>query len=669
MGFSTRFLLWCLALWCMAGAQAQAMPPLAFDGQFNVRFNTRTDLGLVGRNPNADADLRVYFEPVTPPAHGSVVFGEYNFVSYTPHAGYAGPDSFTFRVRHAVWGYSNIATASITVAAAVLPVTQPGSTYTPHGTPASIALLAQDANAGGPFALAYAVATPPAHGTVTINDSTATYTPASGFWGADSFAFTATSANGTSAPASVRVLVGQPLVLGVGGALGDTGQTQCTDSAGMATSCTALTSHPGQDGRFGRDAQAGSPAFDYLPLAGGCVQDRVTGLVWSTETLNMPWAAAAPAYSRCGIASGWRLPTRRELLSIVHHGAASPAIDRMAFPGTQSTPYWSSDAAAANAWAVHFNDGDTRLLPTTETHAARLVARPVNQAPTLTLGAAEIVVPNDQRPGPRSYPGWATGISPGPAREAGQQLIAHVRLLPVPGSKTLEFDVPPAIDPATGDLTFTVQHRLTPSTLCAGGLGDMYPDGTCDWWASSAGRVRVEVTLQDDGGTAGGGADSTTQSFEIAVSPVPTAIDINIKHPWKAACIPITLLALDIDTDPAVSVLYPQRYWPIVRIKEYPREGFLDQYGVAGTKGAVASRAKSISVPGGTYDPDDSFMLANYGTATDSNSQRGSFGVTWCYKPISSTYVGPDTFSYAVIDVDGNESAPASVAIEIYEVK
>ena len=652
------------------------VPPVANDSSFTVRFNTPADLLLGGQNPNAGSDPRVYFEPVTPPAHGNVVFGDLNGVIYTPHADYTGPDSFTFRVRHPVWGYSNVATVHLTVAAAAPPVAQPGTRYVPHGTPTPIALAAQDPNPGGPYALAYAVSTPPAHGSITIDDSTATYTPAPGAWGWDSFGFIATSANGTSAPAAVRVLVGQPIVLGTATGLNDTGQTACTDSAGAAISCTALASHPGQDGRFGRDARAGAAAFDFAAVSGGCVQDRVTGLTWSTETLNMPWSTAdtvAPAYSRCGIDTGWRLPTRRELLGIVHHGAANPAIDGGAFPATQSVPYWSSDTAGANAWAVDFADGGTRLLPQAETHAARLVARPVNEAPTITLGAPEIVLSNNEMPGPRSYPGWATGISPGPAREAGQQLIATVRLLPVPGEKTLEFSETPTLDPATGDRRFTVLHRIYPQ----GQLPiydpqkpmDQWPVRDVFYWTSSAGRVRVEITLQDDGGTAGGGADSTVKTFDIAVSPVPLACDINIKHPWKAACIPVTMHAQDIDTDPKTSVVYPLRYDPLFKIKTYPSKGFLTDY-VSKSAAAASISTKSISVPlGDTVDSVNHMgTTGNRAPVPGPVSPWGFYAATVCYVPFSSTYLGSDSFTYTAIDVDGNESAPASVSIDIFEV-
>jgi hypothetical protein len=703
------------------------LPPLAFDNQhFSVPFNTTRDLLLTYSNVNFSLTQTNYaptFEFVTPPAHGSATF-HLNAATYTPTINYSGPDSFTYRIVGR-YGTSNTVTATIDVAAAGLPVAQPGRQFVPHGTATAIPLAAQDGNPGGPWPLTYAAATQPAHGGVTVSGSTATYTPASGYWGEDSFTYTATSANGTSAPAAVRVLVGQPVTLGVPGGRGDTGQVACTDSAGMAILCAAPSAHPGQDGRFGRDAQAGAAAFD-LVADSGCVQDRVTGLTWSDETLTGPWASFnGMAYSRCGIASGWRLPTRRELLTTVHHGASHPA---STLPNTQNAPYWSSDAQGANAWAVDFADGNTTKIPQAQTHAARLVALPVNQPPTITLGAAEIVLSNNEMPGPRSYPGWATGITPGPAREAGQQLTATVRLLPVPGIKTLTFDVPPAIDPATGDLTFTVEHRIYPKGQLPvydpqfpNTPPDQWPVRDVFYWASAAGRVRVEVTLQDDGGTAGGGVDSTVQTFDIALSPVPFAFDVPIKHPWKAACIPVTMHAQDIDTDTEVSVTYPLRYAPLFRIKTHPSEGFLTDYvarltpdgdeairfasargsfdyvlpktgmvkvdtqsaarvvpsparaAALSTKSATSTASTSgISVPlGDTVDsvPDHVGITGSRAPVTGPVSPWGFYADTVCYVPFSTTSPGSDVFTYTVVDVDGNESAPASVSIEIYEVK
>ncbi len=62
-------------------------------------------------------------------------------------------------------------------------------------------------------------------------------------------------------------------------------------------------------------------------------------------------------------ASDWRLPTYRELLSIVNAGNANPAIDSSFFPNTVTVGYgyWtrSTDATYSGAaWAVNFADGN-----------------------------------------------------------------------------------------------------------------------------------------------------------------------------------------------------------------------------------------------------------------------------------------------------------------------
>ena len=54
--------------------------------------------------------------------------------------------------------------------------------------------------------LAFAVTEPPEHGTVTVSGAGATYTPAAGFTGEDSFSYTATDVRGlTSKPATVKL--------------------------------------------------------------------------------------------------------------------------------------------------------------------------------------------------------------------------------------------------------------------------------------------------------------------------------------------------------------------------------------------------------------------------------------------------------------------------------
>jgi hypothetical protein len=517
------------------------------------------------------------------------------------------------------------------------------------------------------------------------------------------------------APTSVFAIVLAAAALLPGRAcaqLNDTGQMQCFDSAGATVNCTDdAGTHPGQDGRFGRDARAaagqfakacgGAAGFDFCmldtngafaaPADAQCAIDQATGLIWSTQTLGASdWAdanAAGASYVRCGISTGWRLPTRRDLLSIVDHGTTAPAIDGNAFPGTYSAPYWSADAYAPDpgqAWTIDFSDGDTLHAAQGETHLVRLVTPSVNQPPRITLGA-NIEVPRENRPAPLSFPGWATGIAPGPPREAGQHLTATLRLLPVTGQKALEFDVPPSLDLATGTLSFTIKHRIYPGT---------YPDDpndpSYDKWYSSAGLARVQVTLQDDGGTAEGGVDTTVAGeFTIFLDPAPVARDVTIKHPWKAAAIPVTHGAFDADTDPNPdpNVVWPTNawWWPQVRIITWPTKGVLTDYvsrpadADAGAGTQVSVSTSKAKLPGPvtaelvcTYDGVDQFWMFMYPTTPERHVYNGlsyNYNNTIVYVPFSTTFVGSDAYSYCVVDPDGNVSNIASVSIEIFEVR
>ena len=209
--------------------------------------------------------------------------------------------------------------------------------------------------------------------------------------------------------------------------LNDTGQTLCNNGGAMVT-CTDTTTgdaspHPRQDGRFGRDADpslaaakvgGGEAGFDFTRmcqngaatectgpentsgngLAAGdwvCTRDNVTGLVWSLHNGQGDWSqatASTPAsqidqdntQARCGLSTGWRLPTTRELLSVVHSGRHSPAIDIAYFPATQSDYYWTNDPYVLDpsiAWIVDAAMGFTDIAPKTSIRRFRLV----NSAP------------------------------------------------------------------------------------------------------------------------------------------------------------------------------------------------------------------------------------------------------------------------------------------------
>ncbi|MGD9974382.1 MAG: DUF1566 domain-containing protein [Desulfatirhabdiaceae bacterium] len=187
----------------------------------------------------------------------------------------------------------------------------------------------------------------------------------------------------------------------------DTGQTKCYDVPGNEIPCPS----PGQD-LYGQDANytIHPMSFTKLDSSGnalsdsatdwGMVRDNVTGLIWEvkkykdgTKNYSDPhdadntytWYDSNPATNggnagtsgngtdtedfikqlndgHFGGYSDWRLPTIKELGTIVNDGIPypGPTINTGYFPNTAASWYWSSTTDAygtPSAWLVHFSYG------------------------------------------------------------------------------------------------------------------------------------------------------------------------------------------------------------------------------------------------------------------------------------------------------------------------
>jgi hypothetical protein len=135
--------------------------------------------------------------------HGAVAFTG-TLATYTPAAGFIGSDSFTYTISD---GRGGTATATVAISVADRPPVASDDTITTlQDTPGSVNVLANDVDPD-PDALTVSAFTQGAHGAVAITSGIATYTPAAGFVGSDSFTYTIDDGHGVTATATVNVTV------------------------------------------------------------------------------------------------------------------------------------------------------------------------------------------------------------------------------------------------------------------------------------------------------------------------------------------------------------------------------------------------------------------------------------------------------------------------------
>ena len=108
-------------------------------------------------------------------------------------------------------------------------------------------------------------------------------------------------------------------------------------------------------------ASANAPDGRYT-TANGTVYDTRTKLTWqqAVPTTAM-WGNAKTYCSDLSLSgTGWRLPTVKELQTIVDQSRTNPSIDPNAFPSTGPEGFWSSSPCAGlpgSAWIVSFDLG------------------------------------------------------------------------------------------------------------------------------------------------------------------------------------------------------------------------------------------------------------------------------------------------------------------------
>ena len=188
-------------------------PPIANNDFYALPGNSvlvvPTASGLLANDNDPNATDTLQATIVTSPQHGSLSANGDGSFTYTPTAGYSGPDSFTYTASDGRLT-SNTATVSLAInPAAQPPQAAPDSYSSPQDTLLTVGVkgvLANDYSPQGDALTAQIVANA-SKGTVSLNaDGSFTYAPQAGFVGSDSFSYRARDAHGLSSNVTTAVI-------------------------------------------------------------------------------------------------------------------------------------------------------------------------------------------------------------------------------------------------------------------------------------------------------------------------------------------------------------------------------------------------------------------------------------------------------------------------------
>jgi hypothetical protein len=114
-----------------------------------------------------------------------------------------------------------------------------------------------------------------------------------------------------------------------------------------------------------------TPPNQYTEISADIAQDNYTGLIWQRDggaSGLLAWDAAVSYCQNLSLGSldDWRLPSVRELATLVDEWQVAPSINRTIFPNTKygarsNNWYWASHAQRGGSahWGLNFDDGFT----------------------------------------------------------------------------------------------------------------------------------------------------------------------------------------------------------------------------------------------------------------------------------------------------------------------
>lgn len=265
----------------------------------------------------------------------------------------------------------------------------------------------------------------------------------------------------------------------------------------------------------------------------------------------------------------------------------------------------NTSPAGSDSFVFKVTDADNNQKTATVT----VNLTPVNDAPTLTCGPDQ--TKNSTDVSPITVPGWATGITPGPATATDE--AAQVVTINVTNNTNLAlFSAGPSVNATTGTLSYTL--------------------------SGVTGFATVTLQAQDNGGTLNSGVDvSAPCSFSVTVNGAPSAVADNYTTSpnttiSRTAADPDDLLDNDSRGFPAANLVL---------------------FGGGNLGGTVTDHTA-----GSTVSPLPTFSDGSLTVGSD-----GSFSFT-----PPTGFTGNYTFDYYITNVAGSSAATVTIAVQAMPV-
>jgi uncharacterized repeat protein (TIGR01451 family) len=598
--------------------------------------------------------------------HGSLSVDPSGDVLYTPDAGYAGPDTFSYTVSDPD-GNTSTATVSLTVLNQA-PAANADATLVPYNGSVDIAVLSND-NDPNSDTLQVTNVSVPSDGTVTLNgDGSITYAPDPGFMGSDSFTYTISDGNGGADTATVTITVANRAPVAVDDSVDFTG------TAGTPITVDAL----------GNDSD---PNGDPLSLDSVSLPLHGTAVIAAGQIIYTPSPSYAGTDSFTYTISDGRGGQSVATITVDIHNRAPQAVADSATTagGSVTLDVRDNDLDA---------DGDplsvTAPGATTPTRGA--VSVNANGTLTYTAAAGQVgtdtfsYTVSDGRGG--SDTAVVTVTIPNTAPDATDDTASTTPGSPVTVS-VLDNDTDPNIPTMPGQ-----NLAVTGTTQPAVGDGVVTTDGSTVTFTPSASFTHGSTTFTYNVADGAGGFDTATVTITMSnVAPVAnadaatttciTAVVVDVlANDTDANDDTLTLTAVTGANHGTVSIVggkvryVPDGAWSGADVLQYSVfDGTSTVSGqltvTTGSCGPTAS-GFSLAVDGGTStsidvlthttDPDSAGNLA----VTSSTPTHGTTVIVAgnvVYTPTDG-YAGPDSFTYTVTDPDGN-TATATVTLTV----